>query len=65
MDQNKIDNKSFINWCLLCAISENVTLEINELNDEIKENIGMFSVLVRIQFKDFKEYLLILIFLEF
>jgi hypothetical protein len=65
MDQNKIDNKSFINWCLLCANSENVTLEINELNDEIKENIGMFSVLVRIQFNDFKEYLLILIFLEF
>jgi hypothetical protein len=48
MDHSRSDNKSFKEWCLLCANVSNVNIEIMELNDEIKEHIGMFSVLVRL-----------------
>jgi hypothetical protein len=36
----------FTGWCLLCASEKNVEVEIQQLDDAMRENVGQFSLIV-------------------
>lgn len=40
---------SFSSWCFLCASEKDVNVEIQSLEAALKQNIGEFSIIVRIE----------------
>lgn len=37
----------YSSWCFLCATDKSVNVNIKDLEENLKENIGCFSLIVR------------------
>lgn len=39
----------FSGWCFLCAEEKNVDVQIQQLDEPLREDIGQFSIIVRFE----------------